>query len=285
MALAGVAASIEIALLCRLRRRVVLTPSLGDTLPPPLGVVLASVSHHHRPTGEPAVSLPSPGSYRCGQPLAFSPGAGGRTVVDPVSGAGMAGLLRTLGYPASVNADSTRLHARLNIAPNPAGLDLRALDGQVELALDNGTFTAVEPGAARVLGLVNLYVLPRRLRLDFRDVVDEGLAFDKVRANFTIENGNAYSDNVRIDTPSSQIRMNGRIGLAARDYDERITIMPKLGSSVAIASGVLGGPLVGAAVFAFQEVFNRYLLSWNSNIKSEYGRFNFFNYIHKVFNM
>ncbi|MBS62275.1 YhdP family protein [Salinisphaera sp.] len=179
-------------------------------------------------------------------------------------GAGMAGLLRTLGYPASVNAESTRLHARLHIAPNPAGLDLRALDGHVELALDNGTFTAVEPGAARVLGLVNLYVLPRRLRLDFRDVVDEGLAFDKVRANFRIENGDAYSDNVRIDTPSSQIRMSGRIGLAARDYDERVTIVPKVGSGVTVASTVLGGPLVGAAVFAMQELFKKPIKKFSS---------------------
>jgi uncharacterized protein (TIGR02099 family) len=179
-------------------------------------------------------------------------------------GAGMAGLLRSLGYPPSVTAESTRVHARLNIAPNPAGLDLRSLDGSVELALDKGTFTAVEPGAARVLGLVNLYVLPRRLRLDFRDVVDEGLAFDHVRANFAIENGNAYSDNVRIETPSSQIRMNGRIGLAARDYDERVTIVPKVGSGVAVASTVLGGPLVGAAVFAMQEIFKKPIKKFSS---------------------
>lgn len=179
-------------------------------------------------------------------------------------GSGLSGLLRSLGYAPSVQAGTARLHARLNIAPNPDGLDLRALDGSVQIALDDGTFTAVEPGAARVLGLVNLYVLPRRLRLDFRDVVDEGLAFDSVRAAFNIEDGNAYSDDVRIETPSSQIRMNGRIGLAARDYDERVTITPKVGSGVAIASTVLGGPLVGAAVFAMQELLKKPIKKFSS---------------------
>ena len=180
------------------------------------------------------------------------------------AGHGMAGLLRALGYAATVTAESTQVHARLNIAPNPLGLDLRSLDGSVDLELDNGTFTAVEPGAARVLGLVNLYVLPRRLRLDFRDVVDEGLAFDHVRAHFNIDKGNAYSDNMLIETPSSQIRMTGRIGLAARDYDERVTIVPKVGSGVAVASTVLGGPLVGAAVFAMQEIFKKPIKKFSS---------------------
>ena len=173
------------------------------------------------------------------------------------AGRGLSPLLRSLGYAATARAEDARVHARLNIAPNENGLDLRALDGSVDLALDNGTVTAVEPGAARVLGLFNLYVLPRRLRLDFRDVVDEGLAFDKVRAHFRIENGNAYSDNVRITTPSSKIHMSGRIGLAARDYDQRVTITPKAGSGVAIASTVFGGPLVGAAVFALQDLFKK----------------------------
>ncbi|MES1924809.1 DUF3971 domain-containing protein [Salinisphaera sp. T31B1] len=181
-----------------------------------------------------------------------------------LQGHGLARLMRTLGYVPTLRARTADVHARLAIAPNRAGLDLRALDGEVSLALDDGTLLSVEPGAARVLGLMNLYVLPRRLRLDFRDVVDEGMAFDSIRARFDLAHGNAYSDGVTIETPSSKIRMSGRIGLAARDYDERVTIMPKLGSGVAIASGVIGGPLVGAAVFAFQELFKKPIQKFSS---------------------
>jgi len=174
-----------------------------------------------------------------------------------LKGHGLARLLTTLGYPPTVQAEKTRIESMLTIGPNPNGLDLRALDGTLDLALDNGKLTSVEPGAARVLGLFNLYVLPRRLQLDFSDVVDDGLAFDKVRASFNIVDGNAYSDGTRIETPSSEIRISGRIGLAARDYDERVTIIPEVGSGVAIASTVFGGPLVGAAVFAVQELLKQ----------------------------
>ena len=123
--------------------------------------------------------------------------------------------------------------------------------------MDDGTLLSVEPGPGRLLGLFNLYVLPRRLTLNFRDVVDKGLAFDKARAAFVIRNGQAYSREAMITTPSSNIEISGRIGLATRDYNERVSIKPKIGSGVAIASAVIGGPAIGAAVFAVQKLLEK----------------------------
>ncbi|MGB7756251.1 MAG: AsmA-like C-terminal region-containing protein [Salinisphaera sp.] len=172
-------------------------------------------------------------------------------------GHGLSRLLRSFGYVSPIRAKRARIKSELAIKPNRNGLDLRHLDGNVHLALDHGTLLTVEPGPGRLLGLFNLYVLPRRLRLDFRDVVDKGMAFDKVRADFDIRQGQAYSKNARILTPSVTIGITGRIGLATRDYDEYVTITPKVGSGVAIASAVLGGPIIGAAVFAVQELLKK----------------------------
>lgn len=172
-------------------------------------------------------------------------------------GQGLSRLLRTAGYVSPVMAKSARIDADLHIAPNVAGLELLHLGGDVHLALDDGSLLTVNPGAGRLLGLFNLYVLPRRLLLNFRDVVDKGLAFDKIQADFDIRQGQAYSDNAQIHTPSSNIGISGRIGLATRDYDERVRIQPKLGSGVALASAVIGGPVVGAAVFAVQEILKK----------------------------
>ncbi|HET7313119.1 YhdP family protein [Salinisphaera sp.] len=179
-------------------------------------------------------------------------------------GHGLARLLRSFGYVSPIRAKQARIKVDLAIAPNDNGLDLRYLNGHVHLALDHGTLLTVEPGPGRLLGLFNLYVLPRRLRLDFRDVVDKGMAFDKVRADFNIRQGQAFSDNARILTPSAKIRITGRIGIATRDYNEHVTITPQLGSGVAIASAVLGGPIVGAAVFAVQELLKKPIQHFSS---------------------
>lgn len=179
-------------------------------------------------------------------------------------GHGLARLLNSLGYVSPVRSKQAHIRSKLRITPNPNGLDLRNLDGNVHFTLDKGTLLSVEPGPGRLLGLFNFYVLPRRLRLDFRDVVDKGMAFDKARADFDIQNGQAYSDNLVIKTPSSNIGINGRVGLATRDYDEHVTISPKLGSGVAIASAVFGGPIVGAAVFAVQELLKKPIQQFSS---------------------
>ncbi|WP_440851259.1 YhdP family phospholipid transporter [Salinisphaera sp. SWV1] len=179
-------------------------------------------------------------------------------------GHGLSRLLRTFGYVSPIRAKRARIKSDLAIKPNPNGLDLRYLEGNVHLALDHGTLLTVDPGPGRLLGLLNLYVLPRRLRLDFRDVVDKGMAFDKVRADFDIHRGQAYSQNARILTPSVKIGITGRIGLATRDYNEYVTITPKVGSGVAIASAVLGGPIVGAAVFAVQQLLKKPIQHFSS---------------------
>lgn len=180
--------------------------------------------------------------------------AGARAKLE---GRGLSRLIRIFGFKSPVQAEKTRVDADLSIAPNVAGLDLLHLNGGMDLAMDDGTLLSVEPGPGRLLGLFNLYVLPRRLTLNFRDVVDKGLAFDKARAAFVIRNGQAYSREAMITTPSSNIEISGRIGLATRDYNERVSIKPKIGSGVAIASAVIGGPAIGAAVFAVQKLLEK----------------------------
>jgi uncharacterized protein (TIGR02099 family) len=172
-------------------------------------------------------------------------------------GRGTAALLRTLGYTANLQAADAEIKIELRLEPNPQGLTPDTLDGRLSLAMENGSLLAVEPGAGRVLGLVNFYALPRRLLLDFRDVLGKGMAFDKLAGDFKIESGNARTDNLTIETPSAEISIRGRVGLVARDYDQRVTITPQMSGAAAIAGTVLGGPAVGAAVWVAQQLLDK----------------------------
>lgn len=171
-----------------------------------------------------------------------------------IEGQGVAQLTRALGFEPAIHAQYVSIDGDLKIAPNDHGLDLAALNGTLSLTLKDGAIRSIEPGAGRLLGLFNLYVLPRRLMLDFSDVVDKGLVFDKISGDFKILSGDAFTDNLVIQAPSAEIRIVGRIGLAARDYDQTVTITPKISSSLTLAGAVLGGPVIGAAIFALQEL-------------------------------
>lgn len=171
-----------------------------------------------------------------------------------IEGHGVAQLTRALGFEPAIHANHVAIHGNLKFAPNDHGLSLAALNGKLSLTLKDGAIKSIEPGAGRLLGLFNLYALPRRLTFDFSDVIGEGLAFDLIAGNFEIISGDAFTNDLIIQTPSATIKIVGRIGLATRDYDQTVTIIPKIGSGLTLAGTLLGGPAIGAAVFALQEL-------------------------------
>ncbi|WP_293370887.1 AsmA-like C-terminal region-containing protein, partial [Nevskia sp.] len=99
--------------------------------------------------------------------------------------------------------------------------------------------------------------LPRRLLFDFKDVVADGLGFDKLKGSFTLADGNAVTDDLNIDSPSLKIEMRGRIGLAARDYDQKVTVFPDISTGVTIGATLLGGPIAGGIVLVAQQLFDK----------------------------
>jgi uncharacterized protein YhdP len=106
-----------------------------------------------------------------------------------------------------------------------------------------------------VLGLFSVAALPRRLGLDFKDLTDKGLAFDSVHGDFELRDGNAYTSNLLLRGPAAEIGIAGRTGLATRDYDQTAIVTGNLGASPALAGALAGGPVVGAAVLLFSQVF------------------------------
>jgi uncharacterized protein (TIGR02099 family) len=169
----------------------------------------------------------------------------------------IATLLRTFGYAPNLDARAARFKAALGWAPAEQGLEWPLAEGTVHVEFDNGQLRAVEPGAGRVLGLMNFYALPRRLTLNFRDVVSKGLGFDRISGDFELRDGNATTQNLRVAGPSVRMDMRGRIGLVARDYDQQVTVYPDVSGGVTLGAVLLGGPVAGALALIAQEVMGK----------------------------
>jgi len=124
-----------------------------------------------------------------------------------------------------------------------------AVEGTLRIRIVDGQLLDVEPGAAgRVLGLISLSKLPRRLLLDFSDLYEEGFSFDKIKGSFTLDDGNAYTNDLFVDGPAAKIEISGRIGLADQDYDELVTVTPYMNTGLSLAGALAAGPAVGAVV-------------------------------------
>jgi uncharacterized protein (TIGR02099 family) len=140
----------------------------------------------------------------------------------------------------------------------PGGLSAKWLTqaaGTLSVAADQGQLLKLEPGAGRVLGLFSLSALPRRLSLDFTDLTGEGLSFDTIRGDFDLRDGNAYTSNLVVSGPSTELGLAGRTGLEAHDYDQTVVVTGKLGASLPVAGALAGGPVVAAAVLLFSQIF------------------------------
>lgn len=166
-------------------------------------------------------------------------------------------LLRALGYTATLEAKSAAAKAALRWPPAAGGLEWQQAQGTVSLDFTDGQLRAVEPGAGRVLGLFNFYALPRRLTLNFRDVLGSGLGFDRIQGDFSLSEGNAHTDNLQIAGPSLRMDVRGRVGLAARDYDQSVTVYPDMSAGVTLGALALGGPVAGVLALIAQELLNK----------------------------
>ncbi len=129
-------------------------------------------------------------------------------------------------------------------------------EGKLYLNIQDGQLESVKPGAGRVFGLVSLHTLPRRLSLDFSDLFKKGFGFDRIEGNFVLDGGNAYTDDLQIQGPAARIDITGRIGLADQDYDQLVTVVPNLSSSLPLAGVLAGGPAVGAALLLAEQLLN-----------------------------
>jgi uncharacterized protein (TIGR02099 family) len=168
----------------------------------------------------------------------------------------VAGTLTALTLAPALSGK--RGHARIDVhwpgGPNEHFFE--HLEGQITVRAEEGQVLTVEPGAGgRALGLLSLGALQRRLTLDFSDLTGKGLAFDEVRGDFELRDGDAYTRNLVLKGPAAEIGIVGRTGLRARDYDQTVKVTGDLGGTLVAAGTLAGGPAVGAALLLFSKVF------------------------------
>lgn len=170
-------------------------------------------------------------------------------------------VLRGMGYAPNLSARRSHFNVEMDwpeSSPEAAqGVVLARGRGRLDLELEKGLLRAIEPGAGRVLGLINFWAIPRRLALDFRDVVSKGLGFDRIEGSFAVADGSATTQDLKIDAPSLNIEMRGRVGLLARDYDQRVTVLPDVSAGITLGALLLGGPAAGVLALIAQEVLDQ----------------------------
>ena len=168
-------------------------------------------------------------------------------------------MLDTFNYEtANIENGETRIELSANWNGSPMDFSVANLNGKLNMEIAEGQFLDIEPKAGRLFGLLSIQALPRRLSLDFADFFDKGFAFDSIKGNFSIEKGQAYTNDLQMLGPAGDITISGRTGLETEDYDQIATVVPKVSDSLPVASALFGpvGVGVGAVIYFAGELFD-----------------------------
>lgn len=174
-----------------------------------------------------------------------------------ISGDDIGDMLEELGYSAEMKGGKTDVKIDVTWSGAPFDLAFANLEGELDLKVGAGRLVEVEPGAGRLFGLLSLNSLQRRLSLDFSDLFKKGYTFDRIEGKFTLAKANAYTNDLSIEGPSARVQITGRVGLEAHDYDQLVTVVPNVSSTLPIAGAIAGGPAVGAALLLADKLLPR----------------------------
>ncbi len=163
-------------------------------------------------------------------------------------------FLARFGYADTLRRGSAEIQGNATWEGSPADFAFATLAGQLDFKARGGQFLKVDPGAGKLLGLLSLQSLPRRLNFDFRDIFNQGYAFDDIGATLRIARGVVYSDDFRMRGPAAKVNMSGLADLNQETVQLRVKVIPKLSEGVAVAGALLGGPLAGVGALAAQKL-------------------------------
>lgn len=164
-------------------------------------------------------------------------------------------LLERFGFANVLRGGRGAMQGDLNWAGLPFSIDMASLSGQMELNMAAGQFLKVDPGAAKLLGVLSLQSLPRRLTLDFRDLFSEGFAFDGVVANASISHGVMYTDNFKMRSVTAAVLIDGAVDIVKETQNLNVVVLPEINVGAAsVAYGLMVNPVIGLGTFLAQLV-------------------------------
>ncbi|WP_290369979.1 YhdP family phospholipid transporter, partial [Burkholderia vietnamiensis] len=174
-----------------------------------------------------------------------------RSVFDFKLDVGNAGaLLDLVGLPRTLENGHGTVTGKVGWRGGPTAVEVPSLGGQVALDFEHGQILKVDPGAAKLLGVLSLQSLARFLTLNFRDVIGKGLPFDKITGTSRISNGIARTDDFSMTTAPANVTVRGAVDLATETQDLHAHVAPKIGAGTAAIAAAIVNPLLGVGVLA-----------------------------------
>jgi len=194
---------------------------------------------------------PEPGSRFTGQGHWWADGQHAEvTLAADLKTDSLAALDKSLGIASGLEGAPATGSLSLRWPGPLYALDLPHLDGKLSLKTGAGVIRQVESTGARLLSVLSFSALLKRINLDFRDIFQQGFAFDSIRTSAEIHQGVLRSQDLRLKSSAGELTGQGKVDLVAETLDYQIQFAPQLSGGLAAAAAVTATPIAGVYVLA-----------------------------------
>ncbi len=174
----------------------------------------------------------------------------------------LAKLLEIWGVPPVIEAQEGTMQLKGGWGGDFRAFSLKRIAGNLYIIFKNGRITHLDPateeklGLGKLLSILSLQTIPRRLKLDFSDLANDGYSFDQFEGQFVLKEGVMSTDNSAIDGPVAYASMKGNLDLDKRFYDLDLHVTPHITASLPVVATIAGGPIAGIATWAASKMLN-----------------------------
>ncbi len=140
---------------------------------------------------------------------------------------------------------------------------LKDLSGFMSVVFKNGRISHFDKdleekiGLGKILSILSLQTIPRRLKLDFSDLSENGYTFDIFKGTFQFADGIMNTKDSYIDGPVAYAKMTGNLDLNKHLYDVNLRITPYITASLPVVATIAGGPVAGLATWVASNIINK----------------------------
>lgn len=161
------------------------------------------------------------------------------------------GLSEFAGFKKGFTGNKGRLDVKVGWLGGFECFRLDQLNGSASMRFENGAIEQIEPGFARLLGLLSVDSVLRRLRLDLKDVTEKGLDYEYIKAKAVFKDAKLKLNEFNMKSPGVSVEMQGDLLLTQKTFDLKATVTPALGAALPAVAGLLGlaNPVTGVLVY------------------------------------
>ena len=171
-------------------------------------------------------------------------------------------------YAPVLQTDSARVQVDADWSGSPANVSLVGLNGDLAFAARDGRFLDVEAGGGvRMISLLNFSNIAKRINLDFTDVTQDGIGFDKIDAKVNLDAGELrFLERMIVEGSSSNFQIGGNVNLYTGNLDNEMIVTLPVSDSLPWYGVYLGlaNPLAGLGVVIGERVLRKPLRAFST---------------------